>query len=348
MLYEGNMEKSTTSVRIESIDLENVMFRFREEFKEDEQHALAENIQRYGLQNPVKLRELPNGKLQIMAGWRRILATKSLGETHIEAIIYKYISNADALEINILDNAHRRDLNDVEKANQARTLKDYLEYEIKEIADLLDVGTQHVYDLLTLAKMDTPIQQLVIDRKLTLYHVVELNKLPEELMQKYADKAAEERWSVKKLKTERRRATAGVVGDQTKPLFDAVRVRKTPEVLNYFRLRWPLEKGVPAPFMCEYTSSIPAGEENPPHVCYNEIKWAVLAPPTYYHHKEKYRGRVVPFEERDAWAFVCEECAVKLFGRIRFHYNEDYFSGMELFKPDSEGSPLTPLDSHFF
>ncbi len=286
------MIKSATSVRIDSIDLENVMFRFREEFKEDEQRALTENIQRYGLQNPVKLRELPNRKFQIMAGWRRILATKSLGETHIEAIIYRDISNADALEINILDNAHRKDLNDVEKANQARTLKVYLEYEIKEIAVFLGVGMQHVYDLLTLAKMDKPIQQLVIDRKLTLYHIVELSKLPEELMQKYADKAAEERWSVKKLKTERRRATAGVVGDTSKPLFDAAR-----------------------------------------------------APPTYYHHKEKYLGRVVPFEERDAWAFVCEECPLKLFGSIRFHYNENYFSGMELLQPDPESTNVARIVS---
>ena len=49
-------------------------------------------------------------------------------------------------------------------------------------------------------------------------------------------------------------------------------------------------------------------------------------------------GKEVPFEERDAWAYVCEKCAVKLFGRVRFHDDEDYFSGMELFKPDLEST----------
>jgi ParB/RepB/Spo0J family partition protein len=330
------MEKSTTSVRIESIDLEDCQFRFRDEYKEEEQKALAENIQRYGLQNPVKLRERPGRKLQILAGWRRILATKSFGGTHIEAFIYKNINELEAQEINVLDNAHRRNLNDVEKANQVRTLRVFLRYGIKEIAELLGVGTQHVYDLLTLAKMRPQIQQLVIDGKLNLYHIVELSKLPEELVQKIAEKAAEERWSVKKLKTERRRVTARVVGDPGKLPWDAVRVLKTPEVLNHFRLKWSLLSGVPAPFMCEYTRSIPAQEKFPPYVCFNEVKWAVLAPPNYYYRNEKYQGKEVPFEERNAWAYVCEPCAVKLFGCVRFHDDEDYFSGMEMFKPDPE------------
>jgi ParB/RepB/Spo0J family partition protein len=330
------MEKSTMLVRIEDISLGDWTFRFRDEYKEEEQKALAENIQRHGLQNPVKLRERPGRKLQILAGWRRILATKSLGETHIEAFIYKNINELEAQEINLLDNTHRRDLNDVENANQVRTMKVLLGYGIKQIAELLGVGTQRVYDLLTLAKMSEAIQQLVIDGKLNLYQVIELSNLPEELVQKIAEKAAEERWSVNRLKRERRRTTARLVGDPGKPPFDAVRVLKTPEVLNHFRLMWPLLRGVPAPFMCEYSCSIPARETHPPYVCYNEVKWAVLAPPNYYHHNEKYQGGEVPFEKRNAWAYVCEEHAVKLFGRVRFHDDEDYFSRMEQFKPEPE------------
>jgi len=322
------MEKSTTLVRIEDISLTDWTFRFRDEYKEEEQKALAENIQRHRLQNPVKLRERPGRKLQILAGWRRILAVK--------AFIYKNINDLEAQEINLLDNTHRKDLNDVEKANQVRTMKDFLGYGIKEIAELLGVGTQRVYDLLTLAKMSTEIQQLVIDGKLNLYHVVELSKLPEELVQNIAEKAAGERWSVNMLKRERRRATARLVGDPGKPPFDAVRVLKTPEVLTHFRLMWPLLSGVPAPFRCEYSCSIPARETHPRYVCDNEVKWAVLAPPNYYHHNEEYQGKDVPFEKRNVWAFVCEECAVKLFGCVRFHDDEDYFSRMEHFKPEPE------------
>ena len=90
-----------------------------------------------------------------------------------------------------------------------------------------------------------------------------------------------------------------------------------------------------------------AQEAHPPHICYNEIEWAVLAPPNYYYRNEKYVGKEVPFEERDAWAYVCEKCAVKLFGRVRFHDDEDYFSGMELLKPDSESAPLDHLAPFF-
>jgi ParB/RepB/Spo0J family partition protein len=322
------------SVRIDSIDLNDTEFCYRDKFDAEELKVLGQNILKYDLQNPVKLRERPNKKLQVLAGWRRILGSISVGLTSIPAIIYYDISDEKARAINLLDNALRKDLNEVEKAEHARLMNDMLEYPIEEIAGLLGTGRQHVYDLLTLANMPKSIKQNVIQGKLTLYHVVELGKLPVDDVQDFAMMAVEEKWSVKRLRRERRRVTARVVGDPLKMVYDAVRVLKTPEVFNYFQLRWPLMKGVPAPFGCEYSSSIPAQEENPPHVCHNDIGWAVLAPPTYHHHNEKYLGREVPLEERNAWAFVCPEHAVKLFGRVRFHADEDYFSWSKLIGPD--------------
>jgi ParB/RepB/Spo0J family partition protein len=311
-------------VKFNSIDLDDRRFCFRDAYPQEGLAALATNISKHGLQNPVKLRLRPDGRHQVLAGWRRILAIMLIGWPEVDALVYRDISDEVAQDINVIDNAFRSELNDVEKAEQVRVLREKQGYPVRVIADLIGVGDQRVYDLLTLAGMPAFIKQHVIDGSLTLYHVVELGKLPGDSMQGVADRAVRERWSVKRLRLERGRDPVRVVGDPAEMAYDAVRVAKTPEALDYFRLRLPLMRGVPAPFVCEYSCSELAREEAPPNICHKEIEWAVLAPPNYYHHNEKYRGGEVPFGSRNAWAFLCEEHAVKLYRRVRFHDGVNY------------------------
>ena len=185
-----------------------------------------------------------------------------------------------------------------------------------------------------MARIDQSIKQLVIDRKLTLAHVVELSKLPSEIRLEYANRAAEGKWGVRKLKEERVNLTSVVIGDPTKRIYDAVRVLRTPAVLYHFKLRMPLV-GASVPFKCEYSATIPAREEHYPH-CDKDVCWVVLAPSNYYYRKEEYTGREVPLERRDAWFFGCPEHCVKLFGCVRFHFREDYFSGFDILDPNPE------------
>jgi hypothetical protein len=101
----------------------------------------------------------------------------------------------------------------------------------------------------------------------------------------------------------------------------------TPHIYRVFQSRWELlekDMGVPAPARCDYTTSIPAKNTNPPYVCQNEIEWAVLAPANYHHHKKEHLGSTVPLEKRDAWSFVCRECAVKLYGNVVFHEDKTF------------------------
>ena len=110
-------------------------------------------------------------------------------------------------------------------------------------------------------------------------------------------------------------------------VWDAVQVRRGPAVDRLFMGHWESflrDRGVPAPYGCEYTGSIPAREMKPPYVCPNEVEWAVLAPATYHYRQEEYEGGEVPIERRDAFAFLCRDCATRFFKNVKFHGDLEY------------------------
>jgi ParB family transcriptional regulator, chromosome partitioning protein len=125
------------TVKFNSMDLDDRRFRFRDTYPREELVALAANISEHGLQNPVKLRLRPDGRYQVLAGWRRILAIMLLGWAEIDAVVYRDISDQMAQDINVIDNALRSELNDVEKAEQVKVLKEKQGYPIKVIAGLI-------------------------------------------------------------------------------------------------------------------------------------------------------------------------------------------------------------------
>ena len=76
---------------------------------------LADSIRTSGVVQPVVLRPAANGRFQLVAGERRWLASKRAGRTTIPAVV-RQISNEQAMEITIIENLQREDLNPVEQA----------------------------------------------------------------------------------------------------------------------------------------------------------------------------------------------------------------------------------------
>jgi ParB family chromosome partitioning protein len=77
--------------------------------------VLAESIRTSGVFQPVVLRPASHGRFQIVAGERRWLASKRAGKTQIPAVV-RQISNEQAMELTIIENLQREDLNPVEQA----------------------------------------------------------------------------------------------------------------------------------------------------------------------------------------------------------------------------------------
>src|ERR1043166_1657652 len=104
---------SAQEVLIDSIDANP--YQTRRRINEAAMGELAESIRASGVVQPVVLRPGPNGRFQLVAGERRWHASKRAGKTTIPAVI-RQISNEQAIEITIIENLQREDLNPIEQA----------------------------------------------------------------------------------------------------------------------------------------------------------------------------------------------------------------------------------------
>src|SRR6516165_12453998 len=90
-------------------------YQTRSRIKEESLNELADSIRSSGVVQPVVLRPSANGRFQLVAGERRWLASKRAGKTTIPATV-RQISNEQAMEITIIENLQREDLNPIEQA----------------------------------------------------------------------------------------------------------------------------------------------------------------------------------------------------------------------------------------
>jgi ParB family chromosome partitioning protein len=90
-------------------------YQTRRHVNEEALQELAESIKASGVVQPVIVRPLPNGRFQLVAGERRWLASKRAGKATIPAVV-REISNEQAMEITIIENLQREDLNPMEQA----------------------------------------------------------------------------------------------------------------------------------------------------------------------------------------------------------------------------------------
>ena len=95
----------------------------RQDFDEEELEALAQSIREHGVVQPLTVRELPNGYYQIIAGERRWRASRLANLTEIPAVIIE-ADDRKAMELALIENLQRQDLNPVEEALGYRTLMD--------------------------------------------------------------------------------------------------------------------------------------------------------------------------------------------------------------------------------
>jgi ParB family chromosome partitioning protein len=96
-------------------DIDRNPFQTRSHFDEKLLGELAESITANGVVQPILVRPLPNGRYQLIAGERRWLASQKAGKTTVPAIL-RQVSDEQAMEITIVENLQRADLNPIEQA----------------------------------------------------------------------------------------------------------------------------------------------------------------------------------------------------------------------------------------
>jgi len=142
----------------------------RKDFREEELAELANSIRQKGLVQPIVVRpDAANGGYEIVAGERRWRAAQRAG-LHQVPVIVRELGDQEALELAIIENVQRTDLNAIEEATGYRELMERFGYTQDRLAEEIGKSRSHLANTLRLLRLPDSVQALVQHGKLTAGH----------------------------------------------------------------------------------------------------------------------------------------------------------------------------------
>ncbi len=140
----------------------------RKDFRDDELAELADSIRTKGLVQPIIARPVPGG-YEIVAGERRWRAAQKAG-LHMVPVIARELSDKEVLELAIIENVQRADLNAIEEATGYRELIERFGYSQEQLSEIIGKSRSHVANTLRLLKLPDGVRVMVQDGQLTAGH----------------------------------------------------------------------------------------------------------------------------------------------------------------------------------
>jgi ParB family chromosome partitioning protein len=172
----------------------------RKEFDPEALEALASSIKEHGVLQPlVVVKE--DGKYKIVAGERRWRASKLAGLTEVPAIV-RTLEAQERLEISIIENAQREDLNAIEMATAYAKLKSQFNLNEDEISDRVGKSKSAVVNTMRLLNLPDNAKKAMVEHKLTEGVMRPLIGADPELIDKVLPKIIEEGWSARRVEKE--------------------------------------------------------------------------------------------------------------------------------------------------
>ena len=143
----------------------------RRDFQDDELKELAESIRQKGIVQPILVRPDPvaGGHFEIVAGERRWRAAGKVGLHRVPCVV-RELTDQEVLELAIIENVQRADLNSIEEAMGYRELIERFNYSQEQISEIIGKSRSHVANTLRLLRLPDSVQALVQMGKLTAGH----------------------------------------------------------------------------------------------------------------------------------------------------------------------------------
>lgn len=172
----------------------------RQIFDEEALQELASSIKEHGVFQPIIVKKSIKG-YEIIAGERRVRASKIAGNTTIPAIVRDF-TDQQMMEIALLENLQRENLTAIEEAAAYKSLLEHLNLTQEELSKKVGKSRSHITNLIGLLRLPEDIQQLVNTSKISMGHARILSKLDDERqIRTIANKIIEENISVRDIET---------------------------------------------------------------------------------------------------------------------------------------------------
>ncbi len=198
---EERIINETPKDAIENIKLNELHanpYQPRKVFDQEALNELAASIKEHGVIQPIIVKKGIKG-YEIIAGERRVKASTIAGLEEIPAIIRDF-NDQEMMEIALLENLQRENLNAVEEANAYKKLQENLNLTQEELAKRLGKSRSHITNMLGLLTLPTSIQSMIESKDLSMAHARVLSKLESKEQQEFlANKIVKEGISVHEL-----------------------------------------------------------------------------------------------------------------------------------------------------
>ncbi len=170
----------------------------RRNFDEDALIELSESIKQHGVLQPIIVQDRKD-YYEIIAGERRWRAAKLAGLKEVPVIVKKF-TDQEILEISLIENIQRENLNPIEEAIAYKRLLEEFHLKQDEVAERVSKSRTAVTNSMRLLKLDERVQQMVIDEKLSTGHARALLGIEDlELQYQTANKVFDESLSVREV-----------------------------------------------------------------------------------------------------------------------------------------------------
>lgn len=198
-IQNGDMEvESQQQSKIPVNEIRPNPYQPRKVFNDEALKELSSSIKQHGVFTPILVKKSIQG-YDLIAGERRLRASKLAGLENIPAIIVDF-DDQEMMEIALLENIQREDLNVIEEAKAYEKLIQRLGYTQEQLAHRVGKSREHITNLLRLLKLPEDVQEYVVNKQLSMGHVRALLGLKtESSMRKFAKQAIDQGLSVRKV-----------------------------------------------------------------------------------------------------------------------------------------------------
>lgn len=171
----------------------------RVDFDDESMEELATSIRKIGVIQPITLRELNDGAYQIIAGERRYRASMMLNRKTIPAYV-KTVDDEDVMEMALVENIQREDLNAIEIALTYQKLIDSQSLTQEQLSERVGKKRATIANYLRLLKLPAEVQMGIKDKKIDMGHARALVTIPDPVLQlNLYSRIIEEGLSVRKI-----------------------------------------------------------------------------------------------------------------------------------------------------
>lgn len=176
--FEEQIVNSSSKEEIVEINLSELRpnpYQPRKVFDEEKLQELASSIKEHGVFQPIIVKKSIKG-YEIIAGERRAKASKLAGKETIPAIIRNFTDEA-MMEIALLENLQRENLNSIEEATAYKKLIESLNLTQDELANKLGKSRSHITNMIGLLNLPDEVKKMISDEKITASHARVLSKM---------------------------------------------------------------------------------------------------------------------------------------------------------------------------